>query len=104
MPTGWRGSNRRETLGPEYFRNRAIVLRRDKRKCQLRFRGLCIGNANQCDHIGDRRDHRPENMRAACGPCHQYRSSQQGAEAAVKQRREIVAARKRPPESHPGGW
>jgi 5-methylcytosine-specific restriction endonuclease McrA len=98
----WQGSTRRATLGKDYFRNRAIVMRRDNRQCQLRIPGLCIGAANQCDHIGDRLDHRPENMRAACEPCHQRRSSEQGGAAAGTNRRARVASRRRPPEPHPG--
>lgn len=102
MPTGWQGSTRRATLDKEFFRNRAIVLRRDGRQCQLRYSGICTGAANQADHIGDRLDHRPENMRAACPQCHQHRSSQQGGQARAERVRARVASRKRPQEPHPG--
>lgn len=102
MASGWKGSTRRATLGKEYFRSRAAVMRRDAHQCQIRTPGLCIGTANQCDHIGDRLDHRPENMRAACEPCHLHRSGQQGGRAAGVQRRAQVAARRRPTEPHPG--
>jgi 5-methylcytosine-specific restriction protein A len=98
----WRGSTRRTTLGKEYFRNRAHVMKRDGHQCQIRTPGLCIGAANQCDHIGDRLDHSPENMRAACEPCHQARSSGQGGAAAGQARRARAAARSRQPEPHPG--
>lgn len=99
---GWQGSTRRVTLGKDYFRNRAFVMRRDGRRCQLRTPGVCIGEATDCDHIGDRLDHRPENMRAACKPCHQLRSSGQGGTAAGQARRARAASRFRPPEAHPG--
>ena len=102
MPGRWQGSTRRSTLGKDYFRNRAIVMRRDGRQCQIRTPGLCIGDANQCDHIGDRNDHRPENMRAACEPCHQQRSSGQGGTAAGQARRARATSRYRTPEPHPG--
>ena len=103
MPNGqWKGSTRRETLGREFFRNRARVLRRDGFQCQLRYPGICTGAANQSDHIGDRLDHSEENMRAACPECHQHRSSQQGGQAVGRKLRARAAARKRPPEPHPG--
>lgn len=102
MPSGWHGSTRRATLGKEYFRNRAIVMRRDGHQCQIRIPELCIGTANQCDHVGDRLDHRPENMRAACEPCHLRRSGQQGGAAAGRASAFRKAARRRPAEPHPG--
>jgi 5-methylcytosine-specific restriction endonuclease McrA len=102
MPTGWQGSTRRATLGPEFFRNRARALRRDGYQCQLRYPGICTGAANQGDHIGDRLDHSVENLRAACPECHQYRSSQQGGVADGERRRARAGARKRPSERHPG--
>jgi len=98
----WEGSTRRQTLGKDYFRNRAIVMRRDGKRCQLRIPGLCIGDATDCDHIGDRLDHRPENMRAACRPCHLKRSGEQGGAAAGQAARARAATRKRPAEPHPG--
>lgn len=98
----WQGSTRRATLGKTYFRNRAIVMKRDGHQCQIRTPGLCVGAATDCDHIGNRLDHSPENMRASCRPCHQDRSSQQGGQANGVRRRAQVAARKRPTEPHPG--
>lgn len=98
----WAGSTRKATLGPEYHRNRAIVMRRDGRRCQLRTPGICIGVATDCDHIGDRLDHRPENMRAVCRPCHQLRSSGQGGAAAGRAARKRRAMRFREAEPHPG--
>lgn len=102
MPTGWKGSTRRATLDKDFFRNREIVLKRDGRRCQLAFPDICTGKANQSDHIGDRLDHRPENMRAACPECHARRSSEQGGAAYGRAARARVAARKRPVERHPG--
>lgn len=102
MPTGWQGSTRRATLDREFFRNRELVLRRDGRRCQLAIPGVCTGVANQADHIGDRLDHRLENLRAACPECHQRRSSEQGGQAYARRARARVASRKRPAEPHPG--
>jgi 5-methylcytosine-specific restriction enzyme A len=102
MPTGWQGSTRRATLGKEYWRARDRVMRRDGRRCQIRTPELCIGEATECDHIGDRLDHSDANMRAACRPCHQDRSSRQGGQAAGQRAQARVAARRRPVERHPG--
>ena len=102
MPTGWQGSTRRATLPKDWWRVRWAVLERDGHRCQLREPDLCVGIAAEVDHIGSRADHRPENLRAACRPCHQHRSSQQGGQAAGERRRARVAARRRPPEPHPG--
>lgn len=98
---GWQGSTRKATLPANWWRLRASVLRRDNHTCQLRDPG-CIGHATEVDHAGDRDDHRPEKLRAACKPCHQLRSSGQGGAAAGKAARARKAARFRPPEPHPG--
>ena len=102
MPTGWQGSTRRATLGREFFRNRAAVLRDAGHRCQIGYPDICTGTANQADHVGDRLDHRRENLRAACPECHQHRSSQQGGQAAGRRAQARVAARRRPQEPHPG--
>lgn len=98
----WQGSTRRVTLGKEYHRNRALVMRRDGKRCQIRTPGICIGTATECDHVHDRLDHSTENMRAACHPCHLDRSSRQGGTAAGQARKARAAARFRTPERHPG--
>lgn len=98
----WAGSTRRPTLGKEYFRNRAFVMKRDGKQCQIRTPGLCIGVATDCDHIGDRLDHSVENMRAACHPCHAQRSGQQGGQASGNRSHARAQSRLRPVERHPG--
>lgn len=95
-------SARKASLPREFFRNRALVLRRDGQRCQLRFPERCIGTANQADHIDDRNDHRIENLRAACAPCHAHRSASQGGAASGAAARARSAARRRPAERHPG--
>lgn len=90
----WEGSTRRETLPANWYTEiRPAVLERDGYQCRIVFEDICIGHANQVDHEGGRDDHRLEMLRAACEPCHQRRSSQQGRAARVSERR--------PPEQHP---
>ena len=97
----WETSTRRSTLPPDWCRVRNHVLKRDGRLCRIQG-PLCIGTATEVDHTGDREDHRPEALQAACNPCHQAKSSAQGGQDAGRARRERVAARKRAPERHPG--
>lgn len=98
----WEGSTRRATLPKSWWRLRARVLARDGHQCKLRDSG-CIGTATEVDH-GDlgRHVHTEDNLRAACKPCHQHRSSHQGGAAAGRAARARTASRKRPPEPHPG--
>ncbi|MER5671146.1 hypothetical protein [Pseudonocardia alni] len=55
----------------------------------------CGAEAREVDHIGDRDDHRPENLRALCTPHHRERTSRQANE--IREQR-----RYRPAERHPG--
>jgi len=103
MPTGWESKNpRRATLPKDWWRVRWAVLQRDQHRCQIQLPDVCIGTASEVDHVGDRRDHDPARLRAACKPCHQHRSSRQGGVAEGERRRARVASRKRPIERHPG--
>lgn len=61
------------------------ILNRDGHRCQIRYVGLCIGLAGEVDHIipvsqggGDH----DANLRAACGPCHKAKTSDEGHVAA----------------------
>lgn len=88
----WQGSTRKETLPPNWESEiRPAVLERDGYRCRIRFEDICVDDANQVDHIGDRRDHRLENLQAGCGPCHQRKSSQQGRAARFSERRPVEA-------------
>jgi 5-methylcytosine-specific restriction protein A len=67
---------------------RKQVLERDGYQCQLRFAGICIGEATEADHIiqpGSGGTDDLWNLRAVCRPCHARRTGRQGAIA--KQRR-----------------
>jgi 5-methylcytosine-specific restriction endonuclease McrA len=68
------------------------VLERDGYQCQVRLPG-CTAIATDADHIGDRMDHRLENLQAACSHCNQRRNILT---------RPKPPSRKRPTERHPG--
>jgi 5-methylcytosine-specific restriction endonuclease McrA len=87
----------RSTLPRDWASRRQKVLARDKQQCQLRLGG-CLGKATDVDHKGHRDDHELDSLRAACRPCHNRRTSQQGAEARKRRRDQ----RFRPQERHPG--
>lgn len=96
MGGGWAGSTRRDTLPPDWrTRIRPAVIARDK-VCQWRMSegGKCGAPGNQVDHIGDRLDHRLENLQLLCAEHHNLKSSRQGNAAKPRERR--------PPEKHPG--
>ena len=103
---------RRSTPLPPNWRTeiRPFVLNRDDYRCtwihgnpeglpvtaaELDGPRRCNATATDADHIGDRDDHRPENLRSLCGPHHDHRTA--GQAAAIYQ-----ARRRRPTEPHPG--
>ncbi|PRX95586.1 HNH endonuclease [Allonocardiopsis opalescens] len=94
----WDTSTRRAELPTDWYsRIRPAILQRDGYACQWRTDGQrCGAHANQVDHIGDRHDHRPENLQALCRWHHARKSSAEGAAA----RRNPTT--RRPPEAHPG--
>jgi len=56
----------------QWRRTRALVLARDGWVCQLQWPGVCLGRANQVDHILPREHggtNDMANLRAACRPC-----------------------------------
>lgn len=97
----WASSHRRHTLPPNWPAIRRRILARDHHTCRLRG-PRCTGRATDVDHIDDEHDHRDDNLRAACGPCHRHRSARQGAAASTRARRTRAATRNRPTEPHPG--
>lgn len=95
----WQGSTRRVTLPKNWQAIRAKVLKRDGYLCQIRDPDAgCLLRATEVDHVGSRDDHRLSQLRAACSPCHQRRSAQQGQAA----RAALAARGTRPAERHPG--
>ena len=97
----WNTSTRRADLPSDWPRRRARILKRDGHRCRIQG-PMCVGVATEVDHTGARDDHRDEMLRAACSPCHQDRSSRQGAAAWNAARRRRMALRYRKPEEHPG--
>jgi 5-methylcytosine-specific restriction protein A len=89
----WAGSTRRARLPANWPAIRSAVLERDGWRCQIRG-PRCTGRATDADHIEPGDDHRMANLRAACGPCHDRKSGQEGAAARPPLRR--------PAERHPG--
>jgi 5-methylcytosine-specific restriction protein A len=66
---------------PEYRRNRTVAMRRDNWRCRIRTPGTCIGAARKCDHIvpvSQGGTHNLSNLRAACDPCHDQKTAQEG--------------------------
>ena len=100
----WEGSTRKETLPPDWPQRRQAVFARDGNRCVVIKKDgrRCWDDASDCDHVGDRNDHRLENLRSLCSWHHQRRSSMQGgtasAQAGQARRKSIL----RPPEQHPG--
>lgn len=94
----WADSRRRSELPPNWDEEyRQPVLKRDRWRCQIELPG-CKRAATDVDHKKRGNDHSLSNLQAACGWCHDKKSSGEG----VSRRQEIKALRKRPEERHPG--
>lgn len=103
MSGGWADSHhnqRRAGSGWDETRATKRVLDRDDHRCQIRGPG-CLGYATEVDHVvplsatGPAGDH-DANKQAACGPCHQAKTTAEAATGRAKK------SRRRPPERHPG--
>lgn len=94
----WNSSNRKAQLPPNWSRISKSVIARANGRCQLRYESICIGRATECDHIQRGNNHSPQNLQAACSPCHAHKSAMEGRAAQLQR----IALRKRPPEPHPG--
>ena len=94
MSGGWEGSSRRAELPADWYTHiRPAILQRDGHACRQ-----CAAAATDVDHIGDKYDHRLENLQALCGRCHRLKTSRQGNHSPRRAR--ITEARGR--ERHPG--
>ena len=85
----WAGSTRRATLPREWPALVALVLTRDP-VCTLHYPGTwhtthgpttCTRTSTEVDHVGDRLDHNPANLRGVCHECHARRTAEQSAAA-----------------------
>ena len=95
MSGGWQGSDRKARLPSGWAKIRAGILARDP-ICKL----CGVRPSRFCDHIVAKTDdHSPAALQGVCGPCHDQKSSREGAEAARAKGR---PSRTRPPEAHPG--
>lgn len=95
---GWESSRRRQSLPANWREIRAGVLRDADGVCEIRLRGVCLGNATEVDHIHAGNDHSRSNLQAACKRCHSKKSSAEGN----ARQRELRALRFRLEERHPG--
>ena len=84
----------RTPLPADWPKIRAHILKRDPR-CTLHL-DVCTTRSEQVDHINDPADHRPENLRGVCEPCHRKRTHAQAAEGRARRN----PRRTQPP--HPG--
>jgi 5-methylcytosine-specific restriction protein A len=94
----WSSSHRSLDLPPDWDARRSSILARDRGLCRIRDPKVCIKVATEVDHIEPGNDHSPENLRAACTPCHARKSSLEGNAKKAAMRR----ARYRPAYRHPG--
>lgn len=80
----WTGSTRRATLPPDWNRRRLQRFQIDNWTCVDCGHHDPTGATLECDHDGDRHDHRIENLRTRCtdrakggNGCHRRRTQQQ---------------------------
>jgi len=98
----WEGHDRAKRLPASWHAQRQRILRNYGRICHV-----CGGaGADGVDHVRPGDDHSDANLRPIhhnVAPfCHRAKSSAEGGVAAGRARKQIVAARKRPEERHPG--
>jgi hypothetical protein len=92
--TRWANSNRRAELPSNWDQLRRFVERRAGGLCQAVEHVLgCDGIGTDCDHIGDRDDHSPDNLQWLSVPCHRAKTREQSARYFARARRQ--------PERHP---
>lgn len=79
LPTGWDALQRRVLVEEPFCRCSGCP-----RCCTSlgKVQGAdCIRPSQSADHIVRGDDHRRQNLRGICGPCHNHKSSQEGNEA-----------------------
>ncbi|WP_243063201.1 HNH endonuclease [Humibacter sp. RRB41] len=103
---GWEGSNRRQTLPPNWAEIRSRILKRDGGRCQW-VRGdtqrKCLRPATDVDHrisSADGGTDDDSNLQSLCGWHHRWKSSHEGGQASGAARRAHKQAAPKP--VHPG--
>jgi 5-methylcytosine-specific restriction protein A len=100
---GWETSDRREHLPSDWRELRQKRFEIDGFRCTYEnvYGERCPAPAEECDHIGNRNDHRIAMLRSLCKFHHGQKTSAQGALAAAAERRRHNS-RFRREERHPG--
>lgn len=95
----WTSSDRARRLPRGWASIRARILRRDRNRCRwpLTYGGECGAPAGEVDHRDDPDDHGDANLWALCSAHHRAKTQAESRAA-----RSPSAARRRPPEPHPG--
>lgn len=89
---------RKHDLPTNWAAIRKHVLARDGWRCVWTDNGeRCTSRATDVDHIGNRNDHRPVNLRSLCPTHHRKRTARQGVQA-----RAAKYDPRRPTLPHPG--
>ena len=83
-PFGGRGGTSSRTTTSDHRARRLRVLGRARYQCEVRYEGICLGRATDCDHIRPLSEGGSDtdwNSQAACRPCHSRKSSIEGRRA-----------------------
>jgi 5-methylcytosine-specific restriction enzyme A len=103
--TAHRGSWRSSPLPGNWGSIRRAVLQRDP-VCRWGLLpdedGPCRLPSQDCDHIGEPDDHRPEMLRGLCPGHHRVRTRKQTSAAVSAGMKRWHGRRLRPPDKHPG--
>ncbi len=101
MPGHWQGAADRARFPKDWPHRRAKRREIAEGRCEwIKANGIRCNTEcwddGECDHHGDRNDHRIESLRWLCKKHHGRKSSQQGNAAKTP-----GPSRNRPPEAHP---
>lgn len=81
LSSGWRGSQRREELPPNWHQLREAVKRRAGGQCEHLEDSLRCPNAGtDCDHALDRHDHRLSALQWLCADHHKMKTQREAIE------------------------
>jgi len=67
----WEGRSSNPYVSDEYWNNKKLALKRDKRRCRLCGKKVTVGIDNHCHHIdGNSSNHSLDNLVTLCMECH----------------------------------